>query len=147
SLHMLRREIGDSAFFRGLRSYYMKYRHGNALTQDLQHELEVSSGTTLDWFFEQWFERPGYADLGVSWRYDQARRTVMVTVSQGDKRPPYRLTLPIEITTATGKVVRSKVVVPATRVGTIPVPATLDGAPKIVRFDPDVSLLATITSR
>ncbi len=146
-LHMLRREIGDSAFYRGIRSYYMKYRHGNALTADFQREVEAAANTKLDWFFEQWYYRPGYADLGVSWRYDQARRSILVTVSQNEKRPPYRLTLPIEITTSTGKVVRTKVMVPATRVGTIPVPATLDGAPKIVRFDPDVSLLATITSR
>lgn len=146
-LHMLRREVGDSAFFRGLRSYYAKYRHGNALTDDLRREVEAASRANLDWFFEQWMDRPGYADLSLSWRYDQGRRALVVTVGQSDARPPYRLTLPVEITTATGRVVRAKVAVPATRVGTIPVTVSLDGPPKSVRFDPDVTLLAKIAVR
>ncbi|MFN8581302.1 MAG: M1 family metallopeptidase [Gemmatimonadaceae bacterium] len=147
TLHMLRNEVGDSAFFRGLRNYYMKNRHGNAVTADLQHEVEATSNTKLDWFFEQWMYRPGYADVNITWRFDQARRTLMLTVSQSDKRPPYRLTLPVEVTTASGKVVRAKLAVPATRVGTMALPVTLDGAPQVVRFDPNVTLLATISSR
>lgn len=147
TLHMLRREIGDSAFFRGLRSYYARYRHGNALTADLQKEIEAAAGTRLDWFFEQWMYRPGFAELTVSWRYDQARRALMVTTSQGERFAPYRLTLPVEVTTVTGKVVRGKIHVAASRVGTVPLSVPLDGVPKLVRFDPDVTLLATITTR
>ena len=147
TLHMLRQEVGDSAFFRGIRAYYQKYRHGNALTEDLQHEVERSSGTKLDWFFEQWMYRPGFAELSVSWRYDPARRAISVTVGQGERFQPYRLTLPVEITTASGKVVRGKLQVGASRVSTTPLQLTLDGPPKLVRFDPDVSLLATITAR
>jgi aminopeptidase N len=147
TLHMLRREVGDSAFFRGLRSYYQKYRHGNALTEDLQHEVEASSGTKLDWFFEQWMYRPGFAELTVSWRYDPVRRAISVTVGQGEHFQPYRLALPVEITMASGKVVRGKVQVSASRVSTTPLQVTLDGPPKLVRFDPDGSLLATITAR
>lgn len=48
TLHMLRREVGDSAFFRGIRAYYAKYRHGNALTSDFVAEMERSSGAKLD---------------------------------------------------------------------------------------------------
>lgn len=147
TLHMLRREVGDSAFFRGIRSFYAKYRHGNALTEDLQREIEVSSGTKLNWFFEQWMYRPGFAELSVSWRYDQSRRGISVTVGQGERFPPYRLTLPIEITTASGKVIRTQVPVSASRVSTTPLQTTLDGPPKLVRFDPDASLLATITAK
>ena len=39
-LHMLRSELGDSAFFAGIRDYYAKHKHGTALTADLQLALE-----------------------------------------------------------------------------------------------------------
>ncbi|MBV6521795.1 MAG: hypothetical protein MNPFHGCM_01939 [Gemmatimonadaceae bacterium] len=147
TLHMLRGEIGDSAFFRGLRSYYLKYRHGNALTADLQRELEASSGAKLDWFFEQWLYRPGFAELTVSWRYDEARRAMSITVGQSERFQPYRLTMPIEITTASGRVIRTSVHVNASRVSTQPLTVPLDGPPRTVSFDPDASLLATISAK
>jgi hypothetical protein len=39
-LAMLHHELGDSAFFRGIRSYYAEHRHGTALSDDLRRELE-----------------------------------------------------------------------------------------------------------
>jgi aminopeptidase N len=143
-LHLLRREVGDSAFFRGIRSYYQKYRHGNAVTADLERELEVSSGQKLDWFFEQWFTRPGFAELSVSWRYDAARRVLMLTVAQSERFAPYRLWLPVEIETVRGRKITTKVQIPAARVATVPVPGTLDGAPKSVTFDRELSVLGTV---
>ena len=35
TLHMLRREVGDSSFFRAVRAYYAKYRHGRFRTDRL----------------------------------------------------------------------------------------------------------------
>ena len=43
-LSMLHHELGDSAFFRGIRSYYAAHRHGNAMSDDLRVALERSSG-------------------------------------------------------------------------------------------------------
>ena len=59
TLHMLRALVGDSAFFRGLRSYYLANRHSTALTDDLRRAVEGSSGRSLGWFFDQWLRRPG----------------------------------------------------------------------------------------
>ncbi|HLL74012.1 MAG TPA: M1 family metallopeptidase, partial [Pyrinomonadaceae bacterium] len=39
-LHMLRRRLGDAAFFRGVRAYYRAHLHGNATTEDLRRALE-----------------------------------------------------------------------------------------------------------
>lgn len=143
-LHMLRREVGDSAFFRGIRSYYAAHRHGNALTSDFVREMERASGAKLDWFFDQWMTRPGVADLTVGWRWDEARKGMVLTVSQGSQVAPYRLNLSMEVTDVRGKVQRVRVTVPAARVATIPLPIKLDGAPRAVVFDRDVSLLGRI---
>ena len=58
-LHMLRGEIGDSAFFRGVRAYYAAHRDGNATTDDLRAAMESSSRRELRSFFDQWLTRPG----------------------------------------------------------------------------------------
>src|SRR5258705_4762712 len=65
-LHMLRSELGDSAFFAGIRGYYTKHKHGTALTADLQLALEHASGKNLQAFFDQWLRRPGYPELTVA---------------------------------------------------------------------------------
>ncbi len=143
-LHMLRREVGDSAFFRGIRSYYAAHRHGNALTSDFVQEMERASGAKLDWFFDQWMTRPGVADLTLGWRWDEARKGMVLTVSQGAQVAPYRLNLSMDVTDVRGKVQRVRVTIPAARVATIPLPIKLDGAPRSVVFDRDVSLLGRI---
>jgi aminopeptidase N len=145
TLHMLRREIGDSAFFRGVRAYYAKHRHGNAVTADFVREEEAASGKKLDWFFDQWMRRPGIAELNVVWRWEAARKQLLLTISQGTRFPPYRITLSLDVTDTRGRVQRVRVVVPAARVATIPVPLKLDGAAKHIAFDADVSLLGKIT--
>lgn len=146
-LHMLRHEVGDSAFFSAVRAYYARNRHGNALTADFVREVEGTSGRQLDWFFDQWMRRPGYADLTVGWRWEQGRKTLLLTATQGTRFPPYRLNLSVDVTDARGQVKRVRVTLPASKVATVPVPITLDGAPKGVTFDPDATLLGTLTVR
>jgi aminopeptidase N len=147
TLHMLRHEIGDSAFFQGVRSYYAKYRHGNALTDDFAREVEASAGKKLDWFFDQWMRRPGFAEVTVGWRWEEGRKTLLVTASQGAQFPPYRLNLSLDVTDVQGKLQRVRVTIPASRVTTVPVQIKLSAAPKGVVFDPDASLLGTLKTQ
>jgi aminopeptidase N len=56
--HALRKEIGDEAFFDGLRTYLENYGGGNASYQDFKAVMESMSGSSLDEFFEQWVETP-----------------------------------------------------------------------------------------
>ncbi|MGQ0764783.1 MAG: M1 family metallopeptidase [Gemmatimonadota bacterium] len=143
-LHMLRREVGDSAFFRGIRSYYTRYRHGNALTADFQREIEASAAVQLGWFFDQWLRRPGLAEITTSWQWDGVRRAIDLTVTQGGRFPPFQLTLPVDVTDSSGRVHRIRVKIPASRVTTIPIPVPIDGQPRSVAFDVDVSILGTV---
>jgi hypothetical protein len=53
-LHMLRRLIGDDAFFRGIRRYYRENKFKKAGTEDLQRAMEAETGRSLERFFEQW---------------------------------------------------------------------------------------------
>ncbi len=53
-LHMLRRTIGDDAFFAALRRFYYEMRFQKAGTDDLIRAFEAESGRSLDQFFELW---------------------------------------------------------------------------------------------
>ena len=67
-LYMLRWILGDSLFFRGMRSYLNdpSISYGFATTKDLQKNLEKVSGGNLDYFFKEWFYGQGYPILSCS---------------------------------------------------------------------------------
>ena len=58
-LHMLRRWVGDEAFFKGVRRYYAENRYKKAGTEDLQRAMEAESGRKLERFFERWIYQSG----------------------------------------------------------------------------------------
>ncbi|HEX6627426.1 MAG TPA: M1 family metallopeptidase, partial [Gemmatimonadaceae bacterium] len=80
-LHMLRSELGDFAFFRGLRDYYSKHKNGAALTDDVRSSLEQASGTDLRHFFDQWLRRPGFPEVGVTWNTDSSGTYALIKQS------------------------------------------------------------------
>ena len=81
-LHMLRRKLGDSIFWKGIREYYAAYAGKNASTEDLQKVFEKASGQNLETFFKQWLYTPGQPQLDIEWKYNAAKKQVSVTVTQ-----------------------------------------------------------------
>ena len=53
-LHMLRRLIGDEAFFNGMRRFYAAQKFRKAGTDDLRAAFEEQSGRSLERFFDRW---------------------------------------------------------------------------------------------
>jgi hypothetical protein len=53
-LHMLRRLVGDEAFFASLRRFYHEQKFEKAGTDDLQRAFEAETGRPLERFFERW---------------------------------------------------------------------------------------------
>ena len=54
-VHALRQEVGDEAFFQGLRTYFERYGGGTASDAQFQEVMEKAAGFSLDPFFAQWF--------------------------------------------------------------------------------------------
>jgi aminopeptidase N len=81
-LHMLRRQLGDSIFWKGIRNYYSIYCGKNADTHDLQLVFEKVSGKNLSTFFKQWLYGPGIPKLDVQWNYLAKEKKVSLTVKQ-----------------------------------------------------------------
>jgi len=140
-LHMLRRMIGDRAFFDGIRSYYRDHRLGNASTADLRAALERSAGRPLGWFFQQWLYQPGYPKLRPRWRWDAGQREVIVSIEQTQPNtwPTFRLPMTIEIAGAT---TTRHTVEMTSRMQDFRFPAARQ--PTAVRIDPDDAILKEI---
>lgn len=54
--HALRQEVGDAAFFSGLRAYFARYGGGTASQAQFQAVMEESANKSLDAFFAEWLE-------------------------------------------------------------------------------------------
>jgi aminopeptidase N len=57
-LHLLREELGDAAFWRGLRTYTRKYDGHSVTTADFRSAMERGSGKDLSTFFAKWVDVP-----------------------------------------------------------------------------------------
>ena len=133
-LHMLRRKLGDSAFWKGIRNYYAKYNGSNAYTSDLQKIMEQAGGKDLKQFFQQWVYTPGHPDLGISWKYDAAKGMVELMVTQ---KQDYLYEIPLEV--SLDKQVH--IVNLKDRITTAQFKVA--SKPTDVKADPNVNLLAT----
>jgi len=71
-LHMLRRLVGDEAFFRGLRRFYHTSRFRAVGTADFKAAMEVETGRTLDRFFDRWIYGSALPSLKFSYRVEGA---------------------------------------------------------------------------
>ena len=94
-LHMLRAEVGDEAFWKGLRDYYRIYRNSNASTENFKQVMQEASGKSLDVFFNQWLYKPGHPVLEWSWTYDSKSQSLEVTVYQ--TQPGDVFNVPLEL--------------------------------------------------
>lgn len=81
-LHMLRRLIGDEAFFDGIRRFYADFQFRKAGTDDFQRAIEASSGAKLDRFFEGWIHGFTVPRVRLSWETTEPGRTGVIRVEQ-----------------------------------------------------------------
>lgn len=95
-LHMLRRQLGDTIFWKGIRTYYNRFAGKNAITGDLCKVMEEVSAKNLKPFFQQWLFSAGHPKLEISWRYSAAKKAVMITVIQ-QQSPVFKFPLEFQI--------------------------------------------------
>lgn len=72
-LHMLRRYVGDAAFFEGIKNYLNQFGHKNVETDDFRQVMSESSGKDLEAWFAQWVYKPGHLILQSAWTYQDGR--------------------------------------------------------------------------
>jgi len=95
--HQLRRIIGDSLFYQTFRTFYRDNKFRIASWKDIQAAAEKTVGKSLDWFFQQWIERPGAPIIRIK-DIQVQEQVVEFTLSQ--PQPLYRLYVPVRLVTS-----------------------------------------------
>ena len=81
-LHMLRRYLGDEAFFQGVTDYLKTHAYGNGEAHQLRLSFEKISGKDLSWFFNQWYFGYGNPTVKVEKHYDATKKLLTVKITQ-----------------------------------------------------------------
>ena len=99
-LHMLRKTVGDDAFFKSVNLYLTKNAYKTAEIHDLRLAFEEVTGQDLNWFFTEWFFNPGHPKLAIHSTYDSIGKQVIVSIRQNQdlsKVPLYHIPLSVDI--------------------------------------------------
>lgn len=100
-LHMLRKYVGDEAFFKSLNIYLNRYAYKTVEIHNLRMVFEEVTGEDLNWFFNQWFMNAGHPEIEVKHQvYNGSGELYGITVIQ--KSNVFKLPIDIDIYTAKG---------------------------------------------
>ncbi len=138
-LHMLRKYIGDEAFFAGLKKYLTDNKFKAAEVDHLRLAFEEVCGEDLHWYFNQWFLDKGHPSLNFSHEYSNGELTVIVEQNQDFEQVPlYRLPIPVDV--YHGKEVKRHWLIAEHVADTFKI--AMATQPDLVNFDGDRALLA-----
>jgi aminopeptidase N len=142
-LHMLRKYVGDDAFFAALKTYLKTHAFKNAEIGDLREAFEEVTGEDLNWFFDQWFFRPGHPVIKVDHNFLSNAGKVQLKITQTQdtlKSTVYRLPLKVDVWVS-GKKSRYDVLIEK---GTTTLEFPAAKKPDLVLFDAESQLLGVI---
>ena len=98
--HMLRDEVGAKIFEQAFRLFWTRHKFGVASWSDIQAAFEKTAGRDLNWFFDQWLQRPGAPKLSLGKSHltkQNGQHQLTFKVSQ--EQPFYRLSIPFAVET------------------------------------------------
>jgi aminopeptidase N len=136
-LHMLRSELGDEKFFRGIRSYYEAHKNATADSEDLRAAFEKASGRDLKNFFASWVYGTGHPHYELSWEWQADTKKLRLTLTQTQTEAAFPNALPVDISMAAGK---RRIVLKPTSKQTIE-ELRLDETPAAITIDPENTVL------
>lgn len=99
-LNMLRRYVGDDAFFNSLQLYLSLNKFNSVEIHDLRKAFEKMTGEDLNWFFNQWFLSSGHPELQIEYAYDSLNKQQKVVIEQRQNfssAPLFRLPMAVDI--------------------------------------------------
>lgn len=141
-LHMLRKYVGDDAFFASLKLYLETNKYTSVEIHQLRMAFEKVTGEDLNWFFNQWFLSSGHPDLVINSTYDVANKKQMVQIKQIQdfaKTPLFRIPMYIDLY-INGIVARHKITITKSDET---FEFSVDSKPDLVNVDGDKMLLCT----
>lgn len=100
TLNLLRDYVGDDAYFATMKLYLNKHQYQSVEINDLRMAFEEVTGQDLNWFFNQWFMKPGHPVLELGRSYDAERGAYKIKVTQtqqNSEKPIYRIPVNVDV--------------------------------------------------
>ena len=135
-LHLLRRKVGDSLFWKGIRDYYKTFAGRNADTHDFEKIFEKVTHQNLATFFSQWLFNPGQPMLNIQWNYNKTKKSVSIKIEQTQ---PNLFEFPLQIAFVNGNEKVIKTIDIKNKITEKEIPIQM--VPTQLVTDPDVNLL------
>jgi aminopeptidase N len=136
-LHMLRHELGDENFFRGIRNYYDAHRGALASTEDLRAALQQASGKNLQEFFARWVYGAGHPSYELAWNWTAKSKRLRLALDQTQPEAAFPNAVTVQIVNGNHK--RLVVIEPKTKHAVEEI--KLDFVPVSLVVDPDNVIL------
>lgn len=81
-LHMLQHEMGNTAWWKTIQYFVNQFANKQVNTKNFQEAVEKISGTSYQWFFDQWVYKTGFPKFTVKKSYDEESKKLALTVIQ-----------------------------------------------------------------
>jgi len=144
-LHMLRSQLGENLYRKCVKAYLEQHALTSVVSDDLRQVIEKQSGRPMDRFFDQWLYHARHPDLKISYKWMPKEKLAKVNIKQTQKVDDdvLQFHFPTKLRFMTG----DRIVDHPIHVSKIEedfyVP--LEQQPKIVRFDPEYTVLADVS--
>ena len=145
-LHMLRKRLGDDAFFKGLREYYRAHHEANATTEDLRAALEKASRQNLREFFARWVYASGHPKYEFSWSWkNEPEKGGALTISLQQTQPGDVFLDPVPVVIDLNGGARHELIKPTGK--STSQQFSLVSRPQSVQIDPDETILKEVIAK
>ncbi len=105
-LYMLRGIVGDSTFFKILKTYAAdpKLKYGVATTRDFEADAEKVYGSSLKYFFDEWIYGENYPKYTAYWNFKDIGNSlyqINLNINQTKNTDPLFFTMPVKVKVST----------------------------------------------
>ena len=143
-LHMLRAQLGEKLYRKCVKTFLKRHALDSVVTEDFIAVIEELSGRSYDRFFDEWVRQGRFPELDVSYTWSGKDKLAKISIKQTQQ--PLNDVAVYHFDTAVGFIIDGEY---TDRQVTIDAKQhdfyfALDAQPKIVRFDPQYTLLAKV---
>jgi aminopeptidase N len=103
-IHMLRYQMGDAAFYKGVRDYLEQFAFSTANSTQFKTALENSSGQNLEAFFNEWVFGYGYPGYQIRW--NQVEDSILIDIrssGSSSQTPTFSIPIPLRAAAISGE--------------------------------------------
>ena len=130
--------LGREQFDTVIKKLYKKSFHQQILRKDFQTLCEEAYGSSLEWFFDQWLNRPGIPEFVLEWRTEKTARGMVRIKATVEQRGDI-FTSPMDVYFSAGaKTIPKRIIVENSKQEFV---FEFSSLPSRVELDPDLNIL------